>query len=84
MISIFPLEIIIIILTLVTAFIAAEARDTLHAIIAFLVMSILIAVIFVISGAYYAAFFQLLVYAGAVVVLLLITLHTVRRRVKTQ
>lgn len=74
-----PLEIFVIVLTLVFAFIAAEAREILHAIVSFLIMSILVAVIFLILGAYIAAVFQLIVFAGAVVVLLLVTFHTVRR-----
>lgn len=74
-----PLEIFIMILTLICAFIAAEAREMLHAVASFLVMSILVAVMFFILGANYAAVFQLIVYAGAVVVLLLVTLHVVKR-----
>ncbi len=79
MISILPLEIFIIMLTLVCAFLAAEAREMLHAVASFLVMSILVAVMFFILGASYAAVFQLIVYAGAVVVLLLVAIHAIKR-----
>ena len=74
-----PIEMFIIIATIVSAFIAIEAREILHAIVSFLVLSILIAAIFFILNAPYAGFFQLLIYAGAVVVLLLVTFHTVKR-----
>ena len=42
-------------------------------------MSILLAVIFYLAGAPYAAFFQLVIYAGAIVVLLLVALNTVKK-----
>jgi len=76
---IIPIEMFIVIATVISAFIAIEARETLHAIVSFLVMSVFLAVIFFILNAPYAAVFQLLIYAGAVVVLLLVTFHTVKR-----
>jgi len=76
---IIPIEMFIVIATVIFSFIAIEARETLHAIVSFLVMSVFLAVIFFILNAPYAAVFQLLIYAGAVVVLLLVTFHTVKR-----
>ncbi|MEM3737258.1 MAG: NADH-quinone oxidoreductase subunit J [Candidatus Bathyarchaeia archaeon] len=72
-------QLVLIILTVVSAFIAVEIRNILKAIAAFFFMSVLLAVIFFILGAPFAAAVQLLVYAGAVVVLLLVTFRTVRR-----
>jgi len=72
-------EIILIVLILASAFLAVEFREILHAIVSFLIMSILVAVVFVFMNAYYVAVLQLLIYAGAVVILLLISWHTVER-----
>ncbi len=72
-------EILLLALTVICAFIAVEAKKILHAIVAFLFMSVLLAVLFFMLEAYYAAVFQLLIYAGAVVVLLLVSFHTIKR-----
>jgi len=72
-------EIILIVLTLIAAVFAVESREILRAIFGFLVMSILVALIFFALTAYYAAVFQLLIYAGAIVVLLLISFHVIER-----
>jgi len=51
----------------------------IYSVIAFLSMSIFMALLFLVLTAPYAAIFQLLIYAGAVVILILITLHTIKR-----
>ncbi len=72
-------EFILIGLTLFTAFLAVRFERLIHSVLAFLSMSVLLAVVFLVLNAPYAAIFQLLVYAGAVVILILITLHTIKR-----
>lgn len=72
-------DIILVILALASAFLAAQFKEILHAIAAFLVMSIVVALIFFWLGAYYVGIFQILIYVGAIVVLLLISFHTIER-----
>jgi len=72
-------DLLLIILTLISAFLASQFKEILHAIVAFLVMSILVAIIFFWVRAYYVSVFQILIYAGAIVVLLLVSLHTIER-----
>jgi NADH:ubiquinone oxidoreductase subunit 6 (subunit J) len=74
-----PVEILLIILTVVSALLAVELKNLLEAVAAFFIMSVLLAVIFLLMGAFYAAVFQFLVYAGAIVVLLLVAFHTVKK-----
>lgn len=69
---------LLIILTIITAALAIGVRDLTRAIVFFAAMNVLVAVIFYILGAPYVAVFQLLVYAGAVTVLFLAALHTMR------
>ncbi|MCX8204157.1 MAG: NADH-quinone oxidoreductase subunit J [Candidatus Nezhaarchaeota archaeon] len=73
------LEVSLLLLTIASSIAAVEHPRLTRAIAAFLIMSIAIAVLFFLLGAYIAAFFQMLIYAGAVVVLFLVTLHTVKR-----
>ncbi len=72
-------EIILVSLTLITAFLAVKYERMFGTVVAFLSMSALTALIFLVLNAPYAAIFQLLIYAGAVVILILITLYTVKR-----
>jgi NADH:ubiquinone oxidoreductase subunit 6 (subunit J) len=72
-------ELFLIGLTLLTAFLAVKLERIIHSVVAFLFMSVLTALLFLVLNAPYATIFQLLVYAGAVVVLILITLHTIKR-----
>jgi NADH-quinone oxidoreductase subunit J len=69
----------LVILTIISAVFAATVKDLTRSVIAFAAMNILVAVMFYILGAPYVAVFQLLVYAGAVTVLFLAALHTMRR-----
>ncbi len=70
---------ILIIATIIAAVFATQVKDITRAIIAFTVMNVLIAAMFYVLGAPYIAAFQLLVYAGAVTVLFLAAIHTMRR-----
>jgi len=74
-----PLEIFVVIATILFACLAVELKNLLEAIVSFFIMSILLSVIFYLAGAPYAAFFQLVIYAGAIVVLLLVALNTVKK-----
>lgn len=70
---------LLIILTIVAAIFAARVKDLTRGIVAFAAMNVLVAIMFYVLGAPYVAVFQLLVYAGAVTVLFLAALHTMRR-----
>ena len=72
-------ELAFIIITLVAAFLAIELKSTIRSVISFLFTCVFLALVFLAVGAPYAAVFQILIYAGAVVVLILITLQTVKR-----
>jgi len=73
-------DLALIFLALLAAILAVEAKDLVRSIIAFLIMCVFVAVIYYAMGAFYASVFQLLIYAGAVSVLLIVTVHTIKRR----
>jgi len=73
-------DLALIFLTVLAAILAVEAKDLIRSIMAFLIMCIFVAIIYYAMGAVYASVFQLLIYAGAVSVLLIVTVHTIRRR----
>jgi len=73
-------DLALIFLTVLAAILAVEAKDLIRSIIAFLIMCVFVAIIYYAMGAVYASVFQLLIYAGAVSVLLAVTVHTIRRR----
>jgi NADH-quinone oxidoreductase subunit J len=70
---------ILILVTVVFAIISISIKDLNRAIAAFVIFSITLSAAFFLIGAPYVAVFQLLVYAGAVTVLFLAALHTIRR-----
>jgi len=72
-------EFVLIGLTLFTAFFAVSYKKIYGTVVAFLFMSVFIALLFLVLNAPYAAIFQILIYTGAVVILILITLHTTKR-----
>jgi len=65
-------------LTIVTAIAAIEIKDLIRAVISFCIMNVLFALMFFVLGAPLVAVFQLAVYAGAVTVLFLAAIHTIR------
>jgi len=73
------LEALLLTVAVVSSIVAVEHPKLSRAVAAFLIMSLALAALFAVLGAYVAAFFQALIYAGAVVVLFLVTLHTVKR-----
>ena len=72
-------EFILIGLMLTSAFLSIKIKRTIHAVISFLFMSIFVAILFVFLSAPYAAVFQVLIYAGVIVILILVTLHTIKK-----
>ena len=74
------IHLILIIVTLVFSILAVEIKDLLKAILAFMAVNIAMSVIFYILGAPYLSVFQLLIYAGAITILLLATMHAGEER----
>jgi len=67
--------------TVVFALLTVEVEDLLYAVLCLWAMTVSIAALFWLLGAPYVAVFQLVVYAGAVVVLFIVAIMlTVRRR----
>jgi NADH-quinone oxidoreductase subunit J len=62
-------QIFLIIATVVLAFLAIEIRDLLHSVISLCGMCISLGILFGILNAPYVIVFQLLIYAGATIVL---------------
>lgn len=64
----------------ISALLAVELKEIMHAIISFLVLTVTVGIIFAILKAPLVALFQIMVYAGGVVVLFVIAIMlTVRR-----
>ncbi len=76
------LQITLIILTVLLALLTVELKDMLHAIFCMCGMCISIGALFWLLSAPYVAVFQLLVYAGAVIVLFIATVMLTKRREK--
>ncbi len=72
-------HILVVLVSIVAALIAVEVEDILRALIGFVILSISLSIAFYLLGAPYVSVFQLAIYAGAVVVLFLTALHTMRR-----
>ncbi|RLI21952.1 hypothetical protein DRO54_02365 [Candidatus Bathyarchaeota archaeon] len=70
------------ILTVLLALLTVELKDILYAILSFCGMCILIGVIFWVLNAPYVAVFQLLIYAGAIVALLIAAVMLTTRKEK--
>jgi NADH-quinone oxidoreductase subunit J len=74
------LQIVLILLTVLLALLTVELKDMLHAILSMCGMCISIGALFWLLSAPYVAVFQLLVYAGAVIVLFIVTVMLTKRR----
>lgn len=72
-------NLVVIFLLIITSILAVESKDIIVSIGQFVIMSIFLAITFYNLGAPYIAVFQLLIYAGAVSILLLATIHTIKR-----
>lgn len=67
---------VLIAVTVATAMATIGVRDLTRAVALFAAFNVSISMLYYLLGAPFAAVFQLLVYAGAVTVLFLVTLHT--------
>ncbi len=76
------LQIGLIILTVLLALLTVELKDMLHAVLCMCGMCISIGALFWLLSAPYVAVFQLLAYAGAVIVLFIATVMLTTRREK--
>ncbi|MEM2849086.1 MAG: NADH-quinone oxidoreductase subunit J [Candidatus Bathyarchaeia archaeon] len=70
---------LVILVAVIAALVAVEAKDILRALIGFVVLSVSLSTAFYMLGAPYVSVFQLAIYAGAIVVLFITALHTMRR-----
>jgi NADH-quinone oxidoreductase subunit J len=73
------IHVLVVLVSIVAALIAVEVKDILRALIGFVILSISLSIAFYLLGAPYVSVFQLAIYAGAVVVLFLTALHTMKR-----
>ena len=76
------LQIVLIVLSVLLALLTVELKDMLHAVICLCGMCITIGALFWLLNAPYVAVFQLLVYAGAVIVLFIATVMLTAREEK--
>ncbi|MEM2902187.1 MAG: NADH-quinone oxidoreductase subunit J [Candidatus Bathyarchaeia archaeon] len=67
---------VLVAVTIATAMATIGVRDLTRAIALFAAFNVSVSMIYYLLGAPFVAVFQLLVYAGAVTVLFLVTLHT--------
>lgn len=74
------IEIILLVITCIFAILTVEAKDLLYAIISFASMSVTIGALFWILSAPYVAVFQILIYAGAIIVLFVAAIMLTNRR----
>ncbi|MEA2090442.1 MAG: NADH-quinone oxidoreductase subunit J [Thermoproteota archaeon] len=74
------LQIALIVLMVLLALLTVELKDMLHAVLCLCGMCISVGALFWLLNAPYVAVFQLLVYAGAVIVLFVATVMLTKRR----
>jgi NADH:ubiquinone oxidoreductase subunit 6 (subunit J) len=75
-----PLELALLAATCVLAILTVELKDLLHAVIALAAMSVSLGALFWLLNAPYAAVFQILIYAGATIVLLIAAVMLTSRK----
>lgn len=77
------IQIAILVITCILALLTVEFKDLLYAIISFAGMSVCVGALFWLLNAPYVAVFQILIYAGAIIVLFIAAVMlTSRREVK--
>ena len=77
------IQIAILVITCILALLTVEFKDLLYAIISFAGMSVCVGALFWLLNAPYVAVFQILIYAGAIIVLFVAAIMlTSRREVK--
>ena len=74
------LQLGLLIVTCVFTVLTIESRDLLHTVIALAAMSVSLGALFWLLNAPYVAVFQILIYAGAVVVLFIAAVMLTRRK----
>ncbi|MEM2840184.1 MAG: NADH-quinone oxidoreductase subunit J [Candidatus Bathyarchaeia archaeon] len=74
------LQIVLLVSTCIFAVLTVEMRDLLHTVISLACMAICLGGVFWLLKAPYVAVFQILVYAGAVIVLLIAAVMLTRRK----
>jgi NADH:ubiquinone oxidoreductase subunit 6 (subunit J) len=74
------LEATVLLAAIASALVAVELRDLPRAVLAFALMSALVAAALYLAGAHVLAVFQLAIYAGAVSILMLAALHAGEER----
>ena len=74
------LQIVLLVSTCIFAVLTVEMRDLLHTVISLACMAVSLGGVFWLLKAHYVAVFQILVYAGAVIVLLIAAVMLTRRK----
>jgi NADH-quinone oxidoreductase subunit J len=74
------LQIVLLVSTCIFAVLTVEMRDLLHTVISLACMAVSLGGVFWLLKAPYVAVFQILVYAGAVIVLLIAAVMLTRRK----
>lgn len=74
------LQLILLAATCIFAILTVELKDLLHTVISLAAMAVSLGAIFWLLNAPYVAVFQILIYAGAVVVLFIATVMLTRRK----
>ncbi len=74
------IEIALLLLTVILAFLAIEAKNIVYAVICFAGMCVTVGAFFWILNAPYVAVFQLLIYAGAIVTIFLAAIMLTSRK----
>mgnify|MGYP001080106510 FL=1 len=74
------LQFILLVATCVFAILTVELKDLLHTVISLAAMAVSLGAIFWLLNAPYVAVFQILIYAGAVVVLFIAAVMLTRRK----
>ncbi len=73
------IHILVVAVAVIAALVTVEIKDILRALMGFIIFSISLSVAFYMLGTPYVSVFQLAIYAGAVAVLFITALHTMRR-----
>ncbi len=74
------LQLILLVATCIFAILTVELKDLLHTVISLAAMAVSLGAIFWLLNAPYVAVFQILIYAGAVVVLFIAAVMLTRRK----
>ena len=73
------LFLILSIISIILAIFTIKAKDTIHAILALMGLTLVIGIIYLIMGAFYVGIFQLSIYTAAMTIVFLIAEYVTRR-----